>query len=185
MNEKQNSAVNLLNEIYIKGQVYKNVSEKKAIWEDVAEKLNGSFKVKHTVSRDVISFILKIPYKNQSIIITESDTKALKSEINLDLDEKFEFNISWEGGVEKIIKIFGSQDIEIGFSDFDNKYLIQSNNTLNCIEILSELKDLILKLNIYQINLEQEKLKGHKLIITKDRNTKRYYPTKCVNEKLF
>jgi len=171
MNEKQDNKINLIEELFIKGQVYKNVSEKKNIWKDIAEKLDGNFKIKQTVSKDLTSFILEIPYKNQRIILTETDTKPLKSEINLNLKENFEFSISWEGGIEKIMKIFGSQDIKIGFSEFDKKYLIQSNNSKRTTEILTKLKDLILKLNIYIINLQQEKSENQKVIITKDRNT--------------
>jgi len=171
MNEEQDDKINLFNEIFIKGQVYKNVLEKKEIWKEIAEKLNGKFKIKQTISKDLISFILEIPYKNQKLILTETDSKALKSEINLELKEKFEFNISWEGGIEKIMKFFGSQDIKIGVVEFDKKYLIQSNNSERTIEILINLKDLILELNIYLINLQHENSKDHKIIITKDRNT--------------
>ena len=117
------------------------------------------------------SFVLEIPYKDQIIILTETDTKPLKSEISLNLKERFELNISWEDGIERIMKFFGNQDIEIGFSEFDEKYLIQSNNSEKTVGILTNLKDLILKLNIYLISLRQENSQNHKLIITKDRNT--------------
>jgi hypothetical protein len=69
------------------------------------------------------------------------------------------------------MKIFGSQDIQIGNQEFDKKYLIQSNNSQRTTAILRNLKDLILKLNIYIINLHHEKSGQHKLLITKDRNS--------------
>ncbi len=171
MTEKQDNKINLFEELFIKGQIYKNISEKKNIQKEIAEKLNGRFIIKQTVSKDLTSFVLEIPYKDQIIILTETDTKPLKSEINLNLKERFELNISWEDGIERIMKFFGSQDIEIGFFEFDEKYLIQSNNSEKTVGILTNLKDLILKLNIYQISLRQENSQNHKLIITKDRNT--------------
>jgi viroplasmin and RNaseH domain-containing protein len=105
------------------------------------------------------------------VVFTESDTRPLRSEITMDLKTKFELSISWEGSVEKIMKIFGSQDIQIGNQAFDKKYLIQSNNSSQTISVLRDLKDLILKLNIYIINLHYEKSGQHKLLITKDRNS--------------
>jgi len=171
MIDKTEDQSNLFYEIFIKGQDYKDVLSKKELWKLIAEKLNGEFKIKQTVSRDINTLILEIPYKNQLVILTESDTRPLKSEINMDLIEPFEFSISWEGGIEKIMKIFGSQDIQIGDQAFDKKYFIQSNNSQRTTTILSELKELILKHKIYTINLHQEKSEQHKLLITKDRNS--------------
>ena len=171
MTDKTDNQINLLYEIFIKGQEYKNVLAKKELWKEIAKKLNGKFKIKQTISRDISTLILEIPYKNQMVVLTESDTRPLRSEINMDLKEPFELSISWEGGVEKIMKIFGSQDIQIGNQEFDKKYLIQSNNSSQTISILRDLKDLILKLNIYIMNLHYEKSGQHKLLITKDRNS--------------
>ncbi len=171
MIDKTENQSNILYEIFIKGQEYKNVLDKKELWKLIAEKLKGEFKIKQTVSRDINTLILEIPYKNQLVVLTESDTRPLKSEINMELKEPFEFSISWEGGVEKIMKIFGSQDIQIGNQAFDKKYFIQSNNSQRTTAILSELKELILKHNIYIINLHREKSGQYKLLITKDRNS--------------
>ena len=171
MKDKAEDQSNILYQIFIKGQEYKDVLDKKDLWKTIAEKLNGEFKIKQTISRDISTLILEIPYKDQMLVLTESDTRPLKSEINMDLKTKFEFGISWEGGVERIMKIVGSQDIQIGSQEFDKKYLIQSNNSSQTITILRDLKDLILKLNIYIINLHHEKSGQHKLLITKDRNS--------------
>ena len=171
MTDKADNQINLLYEIFVKGQEYKDVLAKKELWKEIAKKLKGEFKIKQTVSRDISTLILEIPYKNQMVVLTESDTRPLRSEINMDLKTKFELSISWEGSVEKIMKIFGSQDIQIGNQAFDKKYLIQSNNSSQTISVLRDLKDLILKLNIYIINLHYEKSGQHKLLITKDRNS--------------
>jgi hypothetical protein len=171
MTDQAESQINLLYEIFVKGQEYKDVLAKKELWKEIAKKLNGEFKIKQTISRDISTLILEIPYKNQMVVLTESDTRPLRSEINMDLKTKYELSLSWEGGVEKIMKIFGSQDIQIGNQAFDKKYLIQSNNSLQTISILRDLKDLILKLNIYIMNLHYEKSGQHKLLITKDRNS--------------
>jgi hypothetical protein len=171
MTDQADNQSNLFYEIFVKGQEYKDVLAKKELWKEIAKKLNGEFKIKQTISRDISTLILEIPYKNQMVVFTESDTRPLRSEITMDLKTKFELSISWEGSVEKIMKIFGSQDIQIGNQAFDKKYLVQSNNSSQTISVLRDLKDLILKLNIYIINLHYEKSGQHKLLITKDRNS--------------
>jgi len=166
--------VNVYKETFIKGQIYKNVFSKKDLWKDLAELYDGKFKIKQTISKDINSFRLEIPYKNFNIIITETDTKPLKFETKLNLNRKFEFNISWEDSIEKILKIFGKQDIIVGDKEFDKKYLIQSNDPNLIKDILNyrEISKELLKHNIYVLILEYDKkIKNHRLIFIKDRNT--------------
>ena len=167
---------NIHKEIFIKGQVYKDVFNKKDLWKDIAELYNGKFKIKQTISKDINSFRLEIPYKNHNIILTETDTKPLKFETELMLNRKFEFNISWEDSIERILKFFGKQDIKIGDKEFDKKYLIQSNEPRLITNILNyrEISKKLLKHNIYLLTLEYDKKdEGHKLMTIKDRNTKK------------
>lgn len=171
----KNDKVNIFKEIFIKGQEYKDVLSKKDLWEKLSEMFNGKLQIKQTISKDINSFKLEIPYKNHKLILTETDTKPLKFEIEFKLNQKFEFNISWEDTVEKVLKRFGKQDIKIGNTDFDKKYLIQSNNPELILRLLNyeQVKQSIIKHNIYLINLVySEKDEFHKLLTVKDRNTK-------------
>jgi len=171
----KNDKVNIFKEIFIKGQEYKDVLSKKDLWEKLSEMFNGKFQIKQTISKDINSFKLEIPYKNHKLILTETDTKPLKFEIEFKLNQKFEFNISWEDTVEKVLKRFGKEDIKIGNTDFDKKYLIQSNNPELILRLLNyeQVKQSIIKHNIYLINLVySEKDEFHKLLTVKDRNTK-------------
>ncbi|RLD79572.1 MAG: hypothetical protein DRJ15_09090 [Bacteroidetes bacterium] len=168
--------VNVNKEIFIKGQIYKDVFSKKDLWTDLAELYDGEFKIKQTISKDINSFRLEIPYKNHNIILTETDTKPLKFETELKLNRKFEFNISWEDSIERVLKIFGKQDIKVGDKEFDKKYLIQSNEPGLITNILNyrEISRILLKHNIYLLTLEYNKKdEGHKLMTIKDRNTKK------------
>ena len=168
--------VNIYKEIFIKGQVYKDVFSKKDLWKDLADLYDGKFKIKQTISKDINSFQLEIPYKNHNIILTETDTKPLKFETKLKLNRKFEFNISWEDSIERVLKFFGKQDIKVGDKEFDKKYLIQSNEPRLITNILKyrEISKMLLKHNIYLLTLEYDKKdEGHKLMIIKDRNTKK------------
>jgi hypothetical protein len=130
--------------------------------------------IKQTISKDISSFSLEIPYRNTKLILTESDTKPLKVEIELKLNKKFEFNISFEDGIERILKFFGKQDIQIGDTEFDKKYLIQSNDQVLIKKILNygDFKNKFEKLNIYLISLDYDKkIDMHKMMTVKDRNT--------------
>jgi hypothetical protein len=179
MNTKSNQKPNKDNEnvyeeIFIKGQIYKDVLSKSEIWEKLAELYNGKFKIKQTVSKDINSFQLEIPHNKYSLVLTESDTKPLKFEAELKLNLNVEFKISWEDSMERILKLFGKQDIKIGDNKFDRKYLIQSNNPDFVSRLLNtgQIKQTMLKHNIYLLNLEySQKNKTHKLLTVKDRNT--------------
>jgi hypothetical protein len=168
--------VNVYEEIFIKGQIYKDVFSKKDLWKKLAELYNGKFKIKQTISKDINSLQLEIPYKNHNVVLTETDTKPLKFETELRLNRNFEFNISWEDSVERILKLFGKQDIKVGDKEFDKKYLIQSNDPELTSRLLNygQIKQTILKHNIYLLNLKySRKNEFHKLMTVKDRNTQK------------
>ena len=172
--ESKAKKVNINEEIFIKGQVYKDVLSKKDQWKKVAELYHGEFKVKQTVSKDINSFRLEIPYKNHNIVLTETDVKPLKLETEFKLNRNFEFNISWEDNLERVLIFFGKQDIKINDKEFDKKYLIQSNDSKLITDFLNyeQLKQTILSHNIYLMNLEYSKKNElHSLMIVKDRNT--------------
>ena len=176
MDEKSKNKTNTSNEIFIKGQTYKDVFSKKDLWERLAVLYKGKFTIKQTISKDINSFQLEIPYKNHILVLTETDTKPLKFETEFKLNQEFRFNISWEDGLERILKLFGKQDIEIGDKEFDKKYLIQSNDPELVSKLLTseQIKQAMLKHNIYLLNLEySRKNKSHKLMTVKDRNTQK------------
>ena len=168
--------VNDLKKIFIKGQDYKDVMSKKDQWKKIAELYDGTFKIKQTISKDINSFRLEIPYKDHLLVLTETDTKPLKFETNIKLNREFEFNISLEDSMDRILKLFGKQDIQIGDEEFDKTYLIQSNNPEFITTLLrfGQIKRAILKHHIYLLSLEySKKSKCHKLMTVKDRNTKK------------
>ena len=167
--------MNIFEEIFIKGQLYKDVLSKKDLWKDLAELFDGKFKIRKTISGDINSFQLEIPYKDHNLQLTETDTKPLKVEIDFKLIRNLEFNISWEDNIERILKLFGKQDIKIGDKEFDKKYLIQSNDSELITKMLNfkKLNKTLLKHNIYLLALEyNDKKEIHKLLTVKDRNTK-------------
>lgn len=132
-------------------QGFIDISKKRDFWKELSEECNGVFKIGHTISKDLERLILQIPYKQYLIEFSESDTHPLKIESTLIANRDFEFVISFEDTLEKLLKLFGQQDIEVGDKVFDNKYLIKEKNTNFVGQILSDerIKTILLKNNAF------------------------------------
>jgi len=138
-----------------------DISKKRHFWKDLANELNGTFKIKHTVSRDLEGLSLEIPYQHYLIEFTESDTHPLKITCNLIANEKFEFFISYEDTIEKLFKLLGQQDIQVEDEVFDEKYLIQGNNSdlIKKILLKNEIKTILLSNNVFSYNCNYDSKK--------------------------
>lgn len=136
-----------------------NIAKKRHFWKDLANELNGKFIIKQTVSKDLEILILQIPYKQYLIEFTESDTHPLKINCKLEANHKFEFYISYEDTIEKLLKLFGQQDIQVGDEVFDKKYLIQGKDAGLITDLLtkSEIKAIILSNNVFSYNCIYDK----------------------------
>ncbi len=140
-------------------QGFIDISRKRNFWKELSDELGGVLKVKQTVSKDLEKLILQIPYKQYMVEFSESDTHPLKIETTLSANRDFEFMISFEDSIEKLLKLFGQQDIEIGDEVFDKKYLIEEKNTNFIGQILSEegIKTIILKNNVFSFGCNYQK----------------------------
>ena len=136
-----------------------DISKKRNFWKSLAEQFNGEFSVKQTVSKDLETLFLKIPYQNYWIEFTESDTQPLKINCKLNVNCKFDFFISYEDTIEKLLKIFGSQDIQVGDDVFDKKYLIQGETPDSIKKILMKdrIKTILLSNNVFSYNCNYDK----------------------------
>lgn len=132
---------------------YLDVSTKRELWKTIANNYDGTFKINLTSSNVLEILKIQIPYKNYAINITESDTRPLKFEIEFNSLVNYNLLISHEDTIEKLLKKLGKKEIEIGNSNFDNKYLIQSKDNYNTINLLSyDVAELILKCDVYSIS---------------------------------
>jgi len=131
-----------------------DVSKKRDFWEDLAKEYKGTFIVKHTVSRDLIKLVLTIPYKQYLVEFTESDTHPLKINCTLNVNCEFDFFISYEDSLEKLLKFFGHQDIQVGDEVFDKKYLIQGEkpDLIKKILMAEKIKTILLSNNVFSYN---------------------------------
>ena len=135
-----------------------DISRKRDFWKELANELNGTFKITHTVSKDLTMLSLVIPYKSYQIEFTESDTHPLKVRCVLSATQSFDFMLSWEDTIEKLLKLFGQRDIEIGDTIFDDKYIIESSNSIMLKALLSnEMKEIMLSNNIFSYSCKFQK----------------------------
>lgn len=165
---------NTFSKIFIKGQTYKNVLDKSEIWQELESEYKGKLDVIFTKSYDGTTLKLEIPYRNLQLYLIENDTMPLKAEFLLNISKEFEFSISLEDWTDKLAFLFGKKDIKTNEPEFNKKYRIKSNNNGGILQLLDErVRNLILKNDIYTLNLKKEKETNvSKLLIVKDRNTK-------------
>jgi hypothetical protein len=128
---------------------------KREMWEEIVKELNGEFKIKHNSGNAIEIHNISIPHQKWFINISVSDSRPLKFDIPFSSGQNFEFTLSWEDFVERIIKKFGKPEIELGWKEFDNRYLIKSNRPDLVKQILTgEIQKTILKYNVYSISYQ-------------------------------
>jgi hypothetical protein len=171
---RNDNEINMFKELFIKDQTYKDVIKKIEVWQELESAYSGKLKIKRTRTDNLITLILNVPYKDHEIVLTESDTKPLKFEVEFQLNTEFEFVLGPKDGIERILKVFGKQDVIIGNSEFDKKYMIQSSNPDLIKRVLhpAQINQGILKHKLSSISLQkQRKIELSNLLLVKDRNT--------------
>lgn len=142
-----------------KRQGFMDISEKRHFWKDLADELNGTLIVEQSISKEVESLMLQIPYKRYNIKFTESDTLPLKINCKLPINQLFEFSVSYEDSIEKLLKLFGHQDIQVGDTLFDKKYLIQGTDDELVTYLFAdgETKAILLSNNVFSFTCSYDK----------------------------
>jgi hypothetical protein len=114
------------------------------IWQEFAKETKGTFKEGYSWRPDSN----EIEYKNWKIVFDnyklwsgKYSAQMTRIVVPITLKDHFKFEIYNEGFVRKIEKLFGAQDIEIGYPDFDKAFTIKSNNEFK-IKALLRNKDL-------------------------------------------
>jgi len=130
---------------------------KRQMWEDIANEQNGEFKIKHTASHDIEMHNISIPHKKWNIEISVSDSRPLKFEISFVSSQDFQLTLSLEDFIERIFKIFSKPEIQLGWKDFDKRYLIKSNRSdLVKKTLTKEIQRALLKHNVYAISYHSD-----------------------------
>ena len=114
--------IKILNKGILSGIGYmSNFGKKELIWQEVADEYNGIFKKKFTTDGLYEIHNISFPYKKWDIQFSVSDTKPIKVCISFTAIANFNFILSWEDFIEKLIKKFCKRETETGNKQFDNK----------------------------------------------------------------
>ncbi|QDW20577.1 DUF3137 domain-containing protein [Flavobacterium sp. KBS0721] len=117
-------------------------------WREFAKQTKGTFKEGYSWQSDST----EIEYKNWKIVFDNHrlwsgkySTQMTRIIAPITLRDNFKLEIYNEGFVRKIERLFGAQDIEIGYPDFDKAFTIKSNNKLKTKTLLrnKELRNII------------------------------------------
>jgi hypothetical protein len=118
------------------------------IWKNLSEETGGTFTEGYSWNSDSTT----IEYKNWKIILDnytlwsgKYSTEMTRVIAPITLTNNFRFEIYQEGFIRKIEKLFGAQDVEIGYPDFDKAFTIKSNNEFKIKTLLQnkEIRNLI------------------------------------------
>lgn len=87
---------------------------------------------------EVFTIKVSLPYSGNTIEFHLSEINPFKGTVTFQRQSGFEFDIFIEGIYEKIMKLFGLQDIKVPNQIINNKYIVQSNNKSLLNTILNE-----------------------------------------------
>jgi len=132
---------------------YLDVSLKRELWREISHEVNGEFKISHNSGNELEVLKIYIPYKNWEIKLSESDSRPLKFEISFRSEIDYELTIGYEDSVERLLKLLGKKEIELGNQTFDSKYLVKSGDSGITKRLISDdVIDSFLKYNIYSFS---------------------------------
>ncbi|MCK4663115.1 MAG: hypothetical protein KAT68_09640 [Bacteroidales bacterium] len=157
-----NKIIKFLNDIFRlfipESRIYFDVEKKREMWNEFSNENNGEIKVIRTVDNTLSRMEMIIPYENYKIVYKESDIHPLKINCVINNKRDFFFQISVEDFIERIMKSINNVEMEIGEKEFDNNYLIVTNDRVRLTRILSnkELRDLLLNNEFTNFQLKKE-----------------------------
>lgn len=136
---------------------YNDIFPERVLWKEIAKELNGEFKISFNSGYELEIHTISIPYKKWTIRLSASDTKPLKFQIYFSASQNFELTLNWEDLISRITKKLSKPEIELGWKEFDNHYLIKSNQSdIVKRAITKEIQKTMLKYNIYSISYQTE-----------------------------
>ena len=130
-----------------------DVLPKRDLWKQIGKELNGEFKISHDSGGVLEILKLIIPYKNNVIKLSESDTRPMKFEIEFESQLDFDLTIGHEDMIERILKKLGKKELEIGNERFDNHYLIKSKDKENTLRLFTTgIINYLLEYDVYSLS---------------------------------
>ena len=114
-------------------------SKQKIVWQQLAEEIGGDFTYAFMKGSKIVT-----SFKNWTIILDtyavstgKSTTVYTRMSMPYVKTDSFNFKIYSSGFFSSIGKFFGMQDVKIGQPEFDEKYIIKSNDEEKVRQLLS------------------------------------------------
>lgn len=158
MPKKNYKEENIL-ESYLHGPTYGYADNypNRALWKEIATELGAEFNIKHNSSQEIEIHALRFPHKDWELVFTVSDSRPWRCLAKFDISQEFNLMLSWEGVVERILKIFRPPEVKMGSKNFDRRYLIESNRPDLVKKVLNrDIQATLLKYNIYSISIQSD-----------------------------
>jgi len=120
----------LLKETFItRTEGYLDVSSKRKIWEELASAYSTKLIATYTKDRHLNLFKIIIKNKDYELIIAESDTRPLKIEVSITApNDDLSFSLSSRTTGDGFLDFLGRKTFKTGNSEFDNQYVIKTND---------------------------------------------------------
>ncbi len=134
-----------------------------------AKERNGTFKVKKTAPgiggmNSWRVTILNLPYKNGEIHFIISQASSMKIHYIFNLNIKLDFLIYNEDWTDKIGKLLGLKEHQIGINKFDNKFIIKGTNKTFVSNILDKpIREFLIKNDRFSNLILESKANNSKL----------------------
>ncbi|MCT4636504.1 MAG: hypothetical protein N4A72_02250 [Bacteroidales bacterium] len=150
------------------------------IWEKISEEYNGKLEILKTKvdarsperqlmdkeNKDWLytyvfyKLVITIPHNGEDITITTSESRPPIFEFPV-AKAPLQFSVSNEDYVDKILKLFGSDELQIGDKEFDKKYLLETDNKIKLSSFLdSKIRDWLSTISICYFDLNTPKSKN-------------------------
>lgn len=131
-------------------------------WQLIADKYKGRFRNIlctaptgiNAIHNKVRRFELHIPMYGENLIFKTSENHHFKLEYTFKNILDFEIQIYPEDYLEKISKMLGKKEVEIGNPTFDSKYIIKSNEPDSVKQLLDKtVQEYMIKFKLYTFQL--------------------------------
>jgi signal recognition particle receptor subunit beta len=91
----------------------------------------------------------------------------LKFQISFSSSQNFELIMSWEDLIDRILEKFSKPEIELGWKEFDKRYLIKSNRSDLVKQVISKkIQETLIKHNVYSLSYQTDTATGNSELIS-------------------
>ena len=138
------------------------------VWKIIADQLNNkddnlNYTAEFSIQKHCVNLDIDIHPDSGD----EKGKPVTSLSAQLPEDTGFRFSIEKQGLKHQIGKLFGMQDVIIGHSEFDKKFLIKSNDAAKVKEVLSDpnVSDTLLKHPVLDFEIREHKIGANKEIV--------------------